>query len=133
MATGKVVFFHLPVSAEALFVSGAPPDPSQYAQSWKSLGEELEVSQVLSNIPSADIAAVKAKLDSHAVAFVAERQVPGTDQTAVYFGIRMSSGGSFLLEVKFKAGANLVKITVKSPAKEQSEIVKVAVARILSE
>ena len=45
---------------------------------------------------------------------------------------RMASGGSFLLEVKFKAGANLVKITVKAPTKDQSEIVKGAVAKILS-
>ncbi len=132
MATGEVCYFHLPVSVEALFISGAPPDPSQYATSWRNLGEELEVSQVLSNVPTADISAVKAKLDAQAVSFVAERQIPGTDQTAVYFGIRLANGGSFLLEVKFKAGANLLKVTVKSPSKEQSEIVKTAVSKILS-
>ena len=90
------------------------------------------MSQVLSNVPTADISAVKAKLDAQAVSFVAERQIPGTDQTAVYFGIRLANGGSFLLEVKFKAGANLLKVTVKSPSKEQSEIVKTAVSKILS-
>jgi AP-1 complex subunit beta-1 len=132
MASGDVVFFHLPVQLEALFVTGASPDAAQYAQSWKSIGEEMEVSQVLSNLPSADISTIKGKLTAAGASFVAERQIPGTDQTAVYFGVRLASGANFLLEVKFKAGANLVKVTIKSPSKEQSDLVKTAVAKVIT-
>ena len=131
MASGEIIYFFIPVQLEALIVAGATPDASQYASSWKSLGADLECSCVLSNIPTADISAVKNKLTVHGVSVVAERAIPGTDQTAVYFGVRLSSGGNFLLEIKFKAGANLVKVTVKSPAKDQSEAVRAAVERIL--
>ena len=131
MATGDIIYFFIPVQLEALMVAGATPDAAQYAASWKSLGADLECSCVLSNIPTADITAVKNKLTVHGVSVVAERAIPGTDQTAVYFGVRLASGGNFLLEIKFKAGANLVKVTVKSPAKDQSEAVRASVERLL--
>ena len=87
---------------------------------------------MLNDLPTADPQAVKAKLAAKDVAFVAERPIPNTDTSAAYFSIRTVTNAQFLVELKFKAGSNLCKVTVKSPSKPLSEFVKAAVAKIIS-
>ena len=76
--------------------------------------------------------AVKAKLAAKDIVFIAERAVPNSDQTAVYFTAKIVTNQQFLVELKFKAGANICKVTVKSPSRAMSELVKTGVARVVS-
>jgi len=131
LATNDVCYFSFPVAIEALFVSTQAPDPTQFANMWKQLGDEMEVSIVLNDLPTADIQAVKGKLAAIDVAFVAERPIPGSDHTAVYFTAKTITNAAFLVELKFKQGANLCKITIKSSNKAHSEFVKNGVAKAI--
>ena len=133
MATGEVSYFHIPISAEALFTAGGAMDAPTFAGQWKSMGEANESSGLLNSVPSTDTGVVKTKFASHSLAFIAERQIPNTDQTAVYFSAKtVYPDTTYLVEIKFKAGAQIAKVTVKSPSTAMSEIVKTAVSKILS-
>lgn len=65
------------------------------------------------------------------IGFVARRDIPEGQQSVVYFTANTITNAAFLIELKFKAGMNLSKVTVKSPNKIQSELVKQLVAKIL--
>ena len=85
----------------------------------------------MSNLPTADIAEVKKKLTVHGGSVVAERLFQVLTKLLYTSGYVSPAAGILLLEIKFKAGANLVKVTVKSPAKDQSEAVRATVERLL--
>ena len=87
----------------------------------------------LLDLPSVDIEAIKAKLTAKDIAFVAKRDVPGQEgqQVAVYFCARTVTNASLLIELKFKTGMNICKVTVKSSNKGLSELCKLAVAKLL--
>ena len=132
MASNDVCYFHIPVQTEALFQPGAGIDAPTFAGQWKSMGEANEASTIVNNVPTTDATAVKGKFAAHNLAFIAERQIPNTDQTAIYFAAKTAyPDAAFLVETKFKAGANICKVTVKSANNAQSDIVKAAVARIV--
>ena len=83
-----------------------------------------------------DIEKIKSKLSASDIAFVAKRDVPGTDgqaqsAVAVYFSCSTISNNSFLVELKFKSGMNLCKVTVKSQSKPLSELCTVTVSKLL--
>jgi len=79
-----------------------------------------------------DIDVIKTKLTSKDIVFVAQRDVPGQDgQIVVYFSCRTLTNAAFLVELKFKRGFNICKVTVKSQNKGLSELCKVTVARLL--
>jgi len=80
-------------------------------------------------LPTADIGAVKAKLAAKDVVFVAERVIPGSDHTAVYLTAKTVTNQQYLVELKFKAGSNICKVTVKSPSRAFSELIKVGVSK----
>ena len=87
---------------------------------------------VSSDLPTVDIEAIKGKLGSKDIAFVAQRDVPGQDgQFVVYFSCRTLTNASFLVELKFKRGMNVCKVTVKSQNRALSELCKVTVAKLL--
>ncbi len=130
MSTGDVVYFHIPIMAEALFVAGPEMATNAFAGQWKAMTDEASI--VVNNVPTTDIEAVKQKFSSNNLTFIASRPIPNTDQTAVYFAGKVAYPSTdFYIEVKFKAGANICKVTVKSTSNPQSEIVKAAVARIV--
>ena len=83
----------------------------------------------MTDLPTADIEVVKNKLAAADVAFVAKRD--GVPQAVVYFSCSTITNASFLVEIKFKAGLNIVKLTIKSPAKPLSELCKVALTKVL--
>jgi len=83
-------------------------------------------------LPTADIGAVKAKLAAKDVIFVAERVIPGSDHTAVYFTAKTVTNQQFLVELRFKAGANICKVVVRSPNRALSELVKGGVCKAIS-
>lgn len=68
----------------------------------------------------------------HDVAFVATREVPGqAGQVAAFFSCQTLNGFGFIIELKFKAGMNICKITVRSSNKTFSEMCKNSIASIL--
>ena len=132
MASGDVIYFLLPLQMESLFINAQPSDSASYVNQWKSIGDDQGINQVLQNLPTADVNAIKNKLSAAKFMLIAERQIPGSDETSVFMEAKTSSGLQFLLEVRFKAGMNVIKATVKSSNKELSTGVKDAVSRLIS-
>ncbi len=86
-----------------------------------------------SDLPTVDLEVIKSKLGAKDIAFVAKRDVPGQEgqQVAVYFFARTVTNAQLFIELKFKTGMNLAKVTVRSTNKHLSELCKVAVAKLL--
>lgn len=85
------------------------------------------------DLPTVDVEAIKSKLVSKNISFVAQRDVPGQEgQIVLYFSCKTVTNASFLVELKFKQGFNVCKITVKSSNKSLSELCKVTVAKLIS-
>lgn len=83
-------------------------------------------------MPSTDVDVVKGKLEAHNVYFVTKREVPGqAGQLAVIFSCKTVTNAGFLVEIKFKAGMNIAKVTVRSPNRGMSDLVKTTVAKLL--
>ena len=89
------------------------------------------------DLPTTDVEKIKSKLSAYDVAFVAIRDVPGPDGSAqsaavaAYFSCTTITNNSFLVELKFKTGMNLCKVTVKSANKSLSDSCKVTVVKLL--
>jgi AP-1 complex subunit beta-1 len=133
VATNAVFYFVIPVAMEVLFRNSGAPDVQSFAGAWKAFDESLEVSLVVNDLPTVDIEAIKVKLSAKDVVFVAKRDVPGqVGQVSVYFSATTVTNAAFFVELKFKAGMNVTKVTVKSQNKVQSEMCKSTIAKILS-
>ncbi len=86
----------------------------------------------ITDLPSVDLEVIKSKLGAHDIAFVAKRDVPGQEgQSVVYFSCKTVTNATFLIELKFKTGMSICKVTVKSPNKAMSELCKVTVAKLI--
>lgn len=132
MASNDVCYFPMPIMVEAIFTPGVSIDAHAFAGQWKSMGETNESSVIVNNVPTTETAVVKEIFASNNLAFIADRQIPNTDQTAVYFAAKTAFPDvTYLVEVKFKAGASICKVTVKSPNTTLSNVIKTAVARIV--
>jgi hypothetical protein len=134
MATEAVFYFTIPVAMEVLFVSGGGNnmDVNAFATSWKGMDESLACSVVVNNLSTIDQEAIKGKLAARDVAFMAKRDVPGQEgQSVQYYLAKTTSGSSFFIELMFKAGMNVCKVTVKSYNKAHSELCKGAIQKIL--
>jgi len=85
------------------------------------------------DLPSVDLEVVKSKLIAKDVAFVAKRDVPQQEgQQALYFSARTVTNIALFIELKFKAGMNICKVTVRSSNKGHSELCKTAIAKIIN-
>lgn len=133
MATEAVFYFTIPVSMDVLFTSvGSAMDVNAFATNWKSMDESLASSVIVNNLSTIDQEAIKGKLAARDVVFMAQRDVPGQDgQSVQYYLARTASGSSFFIELMFKAGMNVCKVTVKSSNKAHSELCKAAVHKII--
>lgn len=132
-ATNQVFYFTIPILMEYLMTATPAMDVQALVAAWKSIDDSLEVSQVVNDLPSVELSAIQSKLGAHNIAFVAQRDVPGQEgQSVVYFSCRTVTNASFLVELKFKRGMNVCKVTVKSPNKAYSELCKVTVARLIA-
>lgn len=131
--TNAVFYFNIPINMEYLMGQTPPMDVQALVAAWKSIDDSLEVSAVVNNLPTIDVEGIKSKLSAHSIAFVAQRDVPGQDgQFVVYFSCKTVTNASFLVELKFKRGMNVCKVTVKSPNKGLSELCKVTVVKLIS-
>jgi hypothetical protein len=92
----------------------------------------LKSVNVFSDLPSVDVESIKEKFSALNVSFVLRRDIPGQDgQFALYFSTQTISKVSFYIELKFKAGFNVCKVTVKSENKALSEHFKKEFASVL--
>jgi hypothetical protein len=131
-ATNTVFFFNIPVALETLMVPGIVMEVQALAAAWRSIDETQEVSQVVNDMSSADRETIQQKLTAKDICFVANREVPGQEgQSASFFSCRTMTNASFLVELKFRKGFNACKVTVKSPNKAMSDLLKATVARII--
>jgi len=131
--TNAVFYFTIPINMECLMAQTPAMDINTLVAQWKSIDDSLEVSVVVNDLPTVDIEAIKSKLAAHSIAFVAQREVPGQEgQSVVYFSCKTVTNASFLVELKFKRGMNVSKVTVKSPSKALSELCKITVAKLIA-
>ena len=87
---------------------------------------------VFIDLPSTNVEVIKSKLTTKNIAFVAQRDVPGQEgQIVLYFSCKTVTNVSFLVELKFKQGLNVCKVTVKSPNKALSDLCKATVAKLI--
>lgn len=97
------------------------------------ISNTLSIFFLSTDLPTVDLEVIKSKLAAKDIAFVAKRDVPGQEgqQVAVYFFARTVTNAQLFIELKFKTGMNLAKVTVRSTNKHLSELCKVAVAKLL--
>lgn len=100
-------------------------------QLWKGFDDSLEVSALVNDLPTVDVDMIKWKLSQRDIGFVAKRDIPEGQQTVAYFTAKTITNETYLIELKFKVGMNISKVTVKSPNKVRSDFVKTAVSKIL--
>lgn len=85
------------------------------------------------DLPSVDVETIKSKLRAHDVAFVATREIPGQQgQIAAFFSAQTGNNYVFLIELKFKTGMNICKITIRSSNKNLSEMCKSTIQSIVT-
>lgn len=85
------------------------------------------------DVPAVDPESFKSKLLSKSFSFVVARDLPGQDgQKAFYYFAKLVSNVALYVELKFKAGVNACKVTVKSNVKSNAEYGKTAVVKLLS-
>ncbi len=82
------------------------------------------------DLPTLDFEIIKTNLSKNCISFVVTRDL-GQDQRAMYFSIKVIGGAAFLVELKFKAGMNVCKITVKSSTKTLSESIRNFVEKVI--
>jgi len=132
IATNAVLYFTVPVAMDTLFSASPAMEVQALVNAWKSIDDTMEVSIVINDLPSVNIEAIKSKLTSKNISFVAQRDVPGQDgQIVLYFSCKTVTNVPFLIELKFKQGFNMCKLTIKSSNKVLSELCKVTVAKII--
>ena len=76
---------------------------------------------------------IKAKLSAYDFAFVTTREIAGqAGQLAAFYSAVTVSGAKLVVELKFKAGMNLIKVTVRAENKAHAEFTKQLITRIVS-
>ncbi len=76
----------------------------------------------ISDLLSVDVEKIKEKFAMNDVSFVLKRDIPGQDgQFALYFSTQTILKVYIYIELKFKTGFNVCKVTVKCENKELSE------------
>jgi AP-1 complex subunit beta-1 len=132
LANNTVFYFAFTVDFEALVAAVAAPDVTTFAGQWKSADESQEASVVIKDLPSLDLAVIQSKLAARNIVFVVNRDLPGQDgQKASYYFARTLTNVNYLIELKFKAGMNVCKVSVRSTSKSVAENCKLSVAKIL--
>ena len=132
MATNAVLYFAAPVDMSILFKPTQAMEVQALVAAWKGIDDSLEVSVVINDLPTVNVEAIKAKLGSKNISFVAQRDVPGQEgQIVLYFNCQTVTNAAFLVELKFKAGFNMAKLTIKSTNKALSELCKVTVGKLM--
>ena len=131
-ATNAVLYFAAPVDMSILFKPTQAMEVQALVNAWQGIDDSQEVSAVINDLPTVNVEAIKAKLVSRNIVFVAERDVPGQEgQIVLYFNCQTVTNAAFLVELKFKAGLDKAKLTIKSTNKALSELCKVTVGKLM--
>lgn len=134
-ATNGVFYFVLPFKMDAILKSGGfAGDVKSFGGKWQSADNSAhEVTALVDNLPSVDIDAITSKLAAKKITFVTKRDIPGqAGQVSVFYSaVTIQSDMLFLVELKFKQGISICKITVRSQSTNLSELCKQSVKEIL--
>merc|ERR1711991_537717 len=99
---------------EVLLTDLPPMEVQVLVDGWKSVPDDQGVAATVSGVGVPYMDKVKEKLTSNRVKFVVQRQV-GADQFVMYLSCKTLTNATFLVEIKFKQGLDMCKVTVKSP------------------
>jgi AP-1 complex subunit beta-1 len=134
MTTQGVFYFPLPINLEALFAATGQVSRDQFIPAWKSIDDSLEVSSMVTDLPSANVDAHIQKLTSKNVVLIA-RRASGPGQETVYFAAvtqPLPQGTvHFLVELTFRQGVNAAKVAIKTQAQPLAPLCGATVAAIL--
>jgi AP-1 complex subunit beta-1 len=131
VATNAVFFFDMPLAMSAFLAPAGPMDTNAMVAAWKSVDDSQGSATTVSNVSVPNMEDVKAKLGAQRVAFCVQRQL-GEDQFMQYFSCQTITGTALVVEIKYKQGLAMCKVTVKSPVPALSSLVKTTVAAALS-
>jgi len=131
VATNGVFFFDMPLAMSAFLAPAGPMDTDAMVAAWKSVDDSQGSATTVSNVSVPHMEDVKAKLREQRVAFCIQRQL-GEDQFMQYFSCQTMTGTALVVEVKYKQGLAMCKVTVKSSVPALSSLVKTTVAAALS-
>eukprot|EP01035_Chromulina_nebulosa_P018467 gene18467-24177_t len=132
LTTNSVFYFVIPYTVDALFTAVPTIDVQAFVQAWKTIDDSSEVSALVNDLPTTDIESIKSKLANKDVSFTAKRDIPEGQQIVTYFTAKTITNVTFLIELKFKIGMNISKVTIKSNNKAYSELCKIAISKIIS-
>ena len=130
-ATNKVNYFDLPIAMEALFADVPAMEVQVLVDGWKSVPDDQGTAATVPGVGVPHMDSIKEKLNSSRVKFVVQRQV-GTDQFVMYLSCKTLTNATFIVEIKFKQGLDMCKVTVKSPNKQLSDLCKTTIIKILA-
>ena len=98
---------------------------------WKGVEDSQAAATTVNNVSVGDMETVKGKLAAIRAAFCVQRKL-GEDQFMQYYTCQTFTGVSLVVEVKYKTGLNMCKVTVKSNTPALSNLTKSAVAAALA-
>ena len=135
-----VFYFTDQVPLESLLLSDGRMDANVFAQQWQSIPAAHETSQQIPVSPAmANSESATQALSAANLFLAAQRPVPGTNNTAVYFSGKLPAGPMaeptwILLEITFAPGVQVVKAAVREhvPVQGLASMALLAVQRVLS-
>lgn len=136
----SVFYFTDQVPLESMFLPDAQVEANVFGQQWHAIPVAQETSQQIPISPTmASPEAATHAMSAVNLFTVTRRQVPGTNNTAVYFSGKLPSGPAaepswILLEVTFAPGVQVVKATIRQrvPVQGLATMAIAAVQRVLS-
>eukprot|EP00957_Ditylum_brightwellii_P023232 1753320-Ditylum_brightwellii.AAC.1 len=134
IATGKVFYFAVNFTFEALFAPDGALDRTTFIDTWKSIDDKKELYGTVSDLPpsSTDIEQVQNKFKASNVFFIARRPVPNAEgQEVVYFSMKTVTGMEFLAELTFKQGVSACKVCLKTESASYGVLAKLALENLL--
>jgi AP-1 complex subunit beta-1 len=106
-----VVFFKIPVRAEALFTREGELDKKTFLTEFRGIDDSTDYKAMVSPLVTTDVDQLVARLREHRVFDVAKR--PAGDQTVVYASAALASGQHVLVELTLPPGAGSAQLVVK--------------------
>ena len=131
VATNAVFFFDMPLSLAGVSSPAAPMETQAMVAAWKAVDDAQAAATTVANTSVGDMEAVKSKLSGAQCGFVLQRQM-GDDQFMQYFSLKTLTDEAAVVEVKYKTGLQMCKVTVKSSNSTVAAVIKGCVAAALA-
>mmetsp|Transcript_9584 Transcript_9584/g.18058 ORF Transcript_9584/g.18058 Transcript_9584/m.18058 type:complete len:1002 (+) Transcript_9584:336-3341(+) len=119
-----VWYFMDTVPIQELFLLDNSLDRDAYLATWKSIPEETN--RQYNGLTIMNVDEIVAKIQPHGVFFMAQRQLPQTNQTVLYLSLKLPPSTLVLVELTFVLGVPGAKCCVKTGAPEVAQPVMTA-------